>query len=174
MKTEKYIKQLKVSGEPLLLMHDGYQQVLVHRLERVLIILFLLLALFAVAVYAAAPSIYTSTLPLSRTDRYPIPATLFLVALLVFITIVIVGVVRHWRWLFWLLLIAFSCMILEVPATILQLTGVVPNLFAFPVWYSLCRMGVSIITFMIGMLMISIYRQYGVWAMGRKKKISLE
>ena len=154
---------------------DGtYQQVLLHRLERVLITLFLLLALFAVVVYVAAPSIYTSTLPLSRTDRYPIPATLFLVALLVFITVVIVGVMRHWRWLFWLLLIAFSCMILEVPATILQLTGVVPNLFAFPVWYSLCRMGVSIITFMIGMWMISIYRQYGVWAMGRKKKISLE
>ena len=174
MKTEKYIKQLKVSGEPLLLMHDGYQQVLVHRLERVLITLFLLLALFAVAVYAAAPSIYTSTLPLSRTDRYPIPATLFLVALLVFITIVIVGVVRHWRWLFWLLLIAFSCMILEVPATILQLTGVVPNLFAFPVWYSLCRMGVSLLAVIIAAWMLSIYRHYGVWALGKKKKTHLQ
>ena len=153
-------------------MNDRYQQVLLHRLERVLITLFLLLALFVVAVYAAAPSIYTNMLTPSTTDRYPLPATLFLVALLVFITVLIVGVVRHWRWLFWLLLVAFSFMILEIPATILQLTGVVPNLF--PVWYSLLRMGVSIITFVIAVWMIYIYRQYGVWAMGRKKKVSLE
>ena len=131
------MKQLKVSGEQLLLMNDGYQQVLVRRLERVLITLFLLLALFVVAVYAAAPSIYTNMLTPSTTDRYPLPATLFLVALLVFIAVLIVGVVRHWRWLFWLLLVAFGCMILEVPATILQLTGVVPSLFpgtAFVGW----------------------------------------
>jgi hypothetical protein len=153
-------------------MNDRYQQVLLHRLERVLITLFLLLALFVLAVYAAAPSIYTNMLTPSTTDRYPLPATLFLVALLVFIAVLIVGVVRHWRWLFWLLLVAFSFMILEIPATILQLTGVVPNLF--PVWYSLLRMGVSIITFVIAVWMIYIYRQYGVWAMGRKKKVSLE
>jgi len=153
-------------------MNDRYQQVLLHRLERVLITLFLLLALFVVAVYAAAPSIYTNMLTPSTTDRYPLPATLFLVALLVFIAVLIVGVVRHWRWLFWLLLVAFSFMILEIPATILQLTGVVPSLF--PVWYSLLRMGVSIITFVIAVWMIYIYRQYGVWAMGRKKKVSLE
>ncbi|MFL5657578.1 MAG: hypothetical protein ACJ8CB_25780 [Ktedonobacteraceae bacterium] len=153
-------------------MNDRYQQVLLHRLERVLITLFLLLALFVVAVYAAAPSIYTNMLTPSTTDRYPLPTTLFLVALLVFIAVLIVGVVRHWRWLFWLLLVAFSFMILEIPATILQLTGVVPGLF--PVWYSLLRMGVSIITFVIAVWMIYIYRQYGVWAMGRKKKVSLE
>jgi len=153
-------------------MNDRYQQALLHRLERVLITLFLLLALFVVAVYATAPSIYTNMLTPSTTDRYPLPATLFLVALLVFIAVLIVGVVRHWRWLFWLLLVAFSFMILEIPATILQLTGVVPNLF--PVWYSLLRMGVSIITFVIAVWMIYIYRQYGVWAMGRKKKVSLE
>src|SRR5947207_15802789 len=93
MKTEKYIKQLKVSGEPLLLMHDGYQQVLVHRLERVLIILFLLLALFAVAVYAAAPSIYMSTLLLLMTDRYPLHPTLFLFAILLFIQLFIILIV---------------------------------------------------------------------------------
>ena len=152
--------------------NDRYQQVLLHRLERVLITLFLLLVLFAGAVYAVAPSIYTNVSPLSTTDRYPLPATLLLVAFLVYIAVVMVGVVRHWRWQFWLLLVAFSFMILEIPATILQLTGVVPNLF--PVWYSLLRMGVSIITFVIAVWMIYIYRQYGVWAMGRKKKVSLE
>src|SRR5437870_2078689 len=143
-------------------MNDRYQQLILRRLERVLITLFLLLVLFAGAVYAVAPSIYTNVSPLSTTDRYPLPATLLLVALLVYIAVVMVGVVRHWRWQFWLLLVAFSFMILEIPATILQLTGVVPSLFSFPVWYSLCRMGVSIITFVIAMWMIYIYRRYGV------------
>lgn len=44
---------------------------------------------------------------------------------------------------FWLMLVAFSGMILDVPATILQLTGILPALF--PLWYILWRMGVSLI-----------------------------
>lgn len=153
-------------------MHDLNQQVIGRRLEQALIAFFVLAALFVVVVYVAAPSTYTQALLLepSPTDRYPFPATLFLVALLVFITVVIIGVVRHWRWLFWLLLVAFGCMVLEIPATIFQLTGVVPNLF--PAWYSLCRMGVAMIAVVIAVWMIQIYRRYGIWAMGKKKKAS--
>jgi hypothetical protein len=70
-------------------MHDLHQQVIGRRLEQVLIAFFVLAALFVVMVYVAAPSIYTQGLLLepSPTDRYPFPATLFLVALLVFITV---------------------------------------------------------------------------------------
>jgi len=145
-----------------------HQQLLVHRLERLLLAFFLLAALFLLVVYVAAPSIYAQTLLLqpSPTDRYPFPVTLFLVVILVFIAVLIVGVVRHWRWLFWLLLVAFGCMILEIPATILQLTGVLPSIF--PVWYSLCRMGVAMIAVAIAVWMWQIYRHYGVWAMGKK------
>ena len=123
--------------------------------------------LFLLVVYFTAPSIYTATLMLksSPADPYPLPATLFLAGILVFIIIMIVGVAQHWRWLFWLLLIAFGFMILEIPATILQLTGVIANLY--PVWYSLCRMGVSIIAFAIGVWMFQLYRRYGVWARGK-------
>lgn len=154
-------------------MNDLHQKVVAQRLERVLIAFFVLSALFVVVVYVVAPSIYTNTLLIktSPTDRYPLPATLFLFALLAFIAVLIVGILQHWRWLFWLLMIAFSFMILEIPATILQLTGILPNLF--PVWYSLCRMGVAIITVVIAIWMVQIYRQYGVWAMGKKQKISL-
>jgi len=140
------------------------------RLQRLLIAFFLIATLFLLVVYVAAPSIYTNTLLLasSPADRYPLPATLFLIALLAFITVLLVGIVHHWRWLFWLLLIAFGAMVLEIPATILQLTGVFPILF--PVWYSLCRMGVAIIAVLIAIWMASIYRHHGVWAMGKKKK----
>jgi len=153
-----------------------HQQMTVRRLERTLLAFFLLATLFAVVVYVAAPSIFTNTLLLhpSPTDRYPFVATLFLMALLVFIAVLLVGVRLHWRWLFWLLLIAFGAMILDIPATILQLIGIVPNLFLFPVWYSLCRMGVSLLAVSIAAWMLSIYRHYGVWALGKKKKPHLE
>ena len=152
-----------------MLTNDKDQRVLSRRLEGILIAFFLVAVLFLLVVYFANPSIYTNTLMLkaSPTDRYPLPVTLFLVAILVFIAVLIFGVLRHWRWLFWLILIAFGFSILEIPATILQLSGVVPSLF--PVWYSLSRMGVAIIQVGIAVWMVQIYRQHGVWAMGKKK-----
>src|SRR5947209_16686359 len=143
---------------------DMHRRILARRLARILIAFFLMATLFLLVVYFAAPSIYTDTLMLrsSPADRYPLPATLFLVGIVVFIIILIVGVLRKWRWLFWLLLVAFGFMILEIPATFLQLAGVLPNLY--PMWYSLCRMGVAVIAFAIGVWMFQFYRRYGVWA----------
>ena len=146
---------------------DIPQKVLSSRLERVLVAFFLLATLFLLVVYFVSPSIYTDTLMLQSTpaDRYPLAATLFLASIVVLIAVLLVGIVRRWRWVFWLLLIAFTAMILEIPATILQLTGVIASLF--PVWYSLCRMGVSVIAVGIAGWMWYIYRHYGVWARGK-------
>jgi hypothetical protein len=121
-----------------------------------------------VVVYVAAPSIYTNTLLLtpSPTEHYPAAATLLLVGVGVFLAIVMIGVLRRWRWVFWLVLVAFAGMILNIPATILQLTGILPSLF--PLWYSLCRMGASLIAVVIAVWMFQLYRRHGVWAMGRK------
>jgi MFS family permease len=115
------------------------------RLEQVLVVFFILAALSLVAIYSVEPSIYTSMLLLASdaSDRYPLKASLFLLVILVFIAVLIFGVVYHWPWLFWLLLIAFSFSILEIPATLLQLAGLFPG--RFPLWYSLYRMGVALI-----------------------------
>ena len=154
-------------------MNDLDQKLIVQRLSAVLIAFFVLAALSVLAVYFADPTIFTKVLSLepATTDRYPLPATLFLVALLIFITVLIFGVTKHWRWLFWLLLIANSFSILEVPATILQLTGVIPD--PYPVWYSLYRMGIALIQVGIAIWMICILYRYGVWGMGRKKQKAL-
>jgi len=58
--------------------------------------------------------------------------------------------------------------ILEVPATILQLYGVIPD--PYPVWYSLYRMGIALIQVAIAIWMIRIFYHYGVWGMGGKSK----
>jgi hypothetical protein len=150
--------------------NDLPQKVIVQRLETVLIAFFVLAGLFVLVVYLADPSIYTKTLMFepSTSDRYPLPATLFLVAILVFISVLIFGVLRHWRWLFWLLLVAFGFQILAIPTAILQLTGIVTSIF--PVWYTLSRMCVSLIQIGVAVWMVRIFYHYGVWAMGRKKK----
>ena len=154
-------------------MNNAHQKQTVQRLSAVLIAFFVFAALSVLVVYFADPSVYTKALMLESTtaDRYPLASTLFLVALLTFITVLIIGVTKHWRWLFWLLLIANCFSILEVPATILQLTGVISD--PYPIWYSLYRMGVALVQVAIAIWMIRIYFQYGVWAMGRKKQENL-
>ena len=153
---------------------NGLQQKLtVQRLSAVVIAFFVLAALSVLVVYFIDPTIYAKVLKLepTTTDRYPFASTLFLVALLIFIAILIFGVTKHWRWLFWLLLIANSFSILEVPATILQLTGVIPD--PYPVWYSLYRMSIAVIQVGIAIWMVRIHYQYGVWGMGRRKHEAL-
>jgi hypothetical protein len=147
---------------------DMPAQRLSRRLQRTLLAFFLLAALLLVVVYVAAPFIYTNTLSLmpSTTGRSPAAATLLLVGVGVFLAIVMIGVLRRWRWVFWLVLVAFGGMILDIPVTLLQLTGILPALF--PLWYSLCRMGASLIAVGIAVWMLQLYQRHGVWAMGKK------
>jgi hypothetical protein len=154
-------------------MNDLHQKQTVQRLSAVIIAFFVLAGLSALVVYIADPTIYAKVLMFESTtvDRYPLPATFFLIALLILITVLIVGVLRHWRWLFWLLLLANSFSILEVPATILQLNGVIPN--PYPTWYSLYRMSIAVMQVGIAIWMIRILYQYGVWGMGKKKRKDL-
>jgi hypothetical protein len=154
-------------------MNNPHQKRTIVRLETVLIAFFILAALSLIIVYFVDSSIYTKTLSLQPTSSnpYPLPATLFLVAILTFIAVIIYGVLHHWRWLFWLLLIANSFSILEVPATLLQFTGVIPD--PYPVWYSLYRMGIALIQVAIAIWMIRIFYRYGVWGIGRQKHENL-
>jgi hypothetical protein len=140
----------------------------IQRVEWVVILFFVIVALSVTVVYIVEPSIYTSTLklPSEAQDRYPLLATVFLFVILVFIAILMVGTVRHWRWLFWVLLLAFSFSILEIPATLLQLAGFLPVFPGpFPLWYSCYRMGIALMEGGMAVWMFHIYRQYGVWGL---------
>src|SRR5260370_15153246 len=154
-------------------MNNPHQKLTIMRLEIALIAFFVLSALSLIIVYFVDPSIYTKTLLLQPTssNRYPLAATLFLVAILTFIAVIIYGVLHHWRWLVWLLLTFNGFSILEVPATILQFSGVIPD--PYPVWYSLYRLGISLIQVAIAIWMIRIFYHYGVCGMGRKKQENL-
>ncbi len=140
------------------------------RLEMVLCAFFALTVLSAGVIYVVDPAIYTQTFSLttSPNDTHPFAATALLLVIAAFVSLLIVGVLRHWRWLFWLILLAFSASIIDIPVTILQLANVLP--LTFPVWYSLFRMGVSIVEIAIAVWMIQILRHDGVWALGNTRE----
>jgi hypothetical protein len=153
-------------GDPSLMNHPSHKASK-HYLEISIIAFFVLAAFSLLLVYVVDPSIYAQSLSLtsSPADRYPLPVTLFLVGVLAFISLLIFGVCRHWRWLFWLLLIAFGSSFLQFAAMLLQLLGVLST--TDPLWYRLLRMAVVVVELGLAIWMVRIYRNAGVWAMGK-------
>ncbi|MFI5284443.1 MAG: hypothetical protein ACHQ0J_15150 [Candidatus Dormibacterales bacterium] len=68
-----------------------------------------------VAVLVFAPEVYTSAFRQVPVDIVAIGVA-FLVALSALIGLLVVAVVRRWRWAFWLILVAFLFGFLRLPA----------------------------------------------------------
>ena len=117
-----------------------------------------MVALVAILVYAS--SVYAGVLhPGLQQDRAVDVA--FLTALLIFIGLLGYGVVRRWRWIFWLILIAFLAGVLRVPASALELAGVIPE--QGPGWYVVFQAVVGFVQFGTGVALLIGYRKAGVW-----------
>ncbi len=121
-----------------------------------------------VGILIAAPDILAGALKLPAGD--PLPAELpFLVAISVFIGLLGVGVLRRWRWTFWLVLVAFLAGLLRVPASLMELVGLLPA--NGPAWYVLVQAVIGLVQFAIGLAMLSGLRRAGVWgAFGRNPR----
>ena len=113
-----------------------------------------------VAILAAAPEVYEQTLKLPPGDHRAVELA-FLAALSAFIALLGLGVLRRWRWTFWLIVVAFLFGMLRVPASLLELTGVLPA--AGPAWYVLFQALVGVLQCAIGLAMLAGYRRAGVW-----------
>ena len=85
----------------------------------------------------------------------------FFLALTALLMLLSVGIVRGWRWLFWLILIAFLAGILRVPAAALELAGKIPQ--QGPAWYVVLTAIVGMIQFVVALTMAAGYRRSGVW-----------
>jgi hypothetical protein len=126
----------------------------------------LVLGFFAVAwislviILALEPEIYDSAMKLPAGPHL-VPDLAFLGALSAFIALLVVGVLRRWRWTFWLILVAFLFGILRVPASILELTEVLPS--AGPTWYVLFQALLGLVQVAIGLLLLTGYRRAGPW-----------
>ena len=83
------------------------------------------------------------------------------VALTALLALLTYGVIRGWRWIFWLILLAFLAGALRVPAALLELAGRLPA--AGPAWYVLFTAVVGLVQFASGVAMVAGYRKAGAW-----------
>jgi len=115
-----------------------------------------------VAILVAAPEVYGQALRLPAGDDRRLLELAFLAAVSAFIVVLGIGVLRRWRWTFWLIVVAVILGgVLRVPASILQLVGLVRA--DVPVWYTLLQALIGLVQFAIGLAILADYRRSGVW-----------
>ena len=113
-----------------------------------------------VAILALAPDVFDRAFRLPFADRRTVQLV-FLAALSIFLTGLAIGVVRRWRWIFWLILVAFLAGVLRLPASVLELEGVLP--LQGPAWYVVLQGAIGLVQFAIGLAMVRAYRRGGPW-----------
>ena len=134
--------------------------VMVNRIQAVVLGFFVVVVASLVVILAVAPEVYAQALRLPAS--WPGWASpVFLVALTVFIGLLSLGVLRRWRWTFWLILVAFLAGVLRVPVALLQLTGVLAA--DGPIWYVVFQALLGIVQVVIGLAMVAGYRRAGIW-----------
>jgi hypothetical protein len=136
---------------------------MINRTKALVLALFAVYWVIVVVLLAAAREVYDSLLPqplrLSGDQR---PAEVYTLLVLTALFVVLsTGVIRNWRWTFWLILVVFLAGILRVPASALQLAGIVPS--QGPAWYVVLQAVVGLIQFGIALAMLAGYRKVGVW-----------
>ena len=108
----------------------------------------------------AAPQIYEEAMRTPNGVKAPGLALLAVVSAL--LLLLGIGVVRRWRWTFWLILVAFVAGILRVPVAILEFLGLLRTTDL--TWYVLCQMFLGLLQFAIGLRLLASYRRGGAWA----------
>jgi hypothetical protein len=126
-----------------------------------LVLGFLLMAWISVVVIlVATPEVYERRLR-SLPGAQRVVEILFVVALTAFIVLLSIGVLRRWRWMFWLILIAFLFGVLRIPVAVLQISGQMrPD---GPLWYVILQGVIGLVQVLIALAMILGYRRSGVW-----------
>lgn len=132
----------------------------VNRTQGLVLGFFVFVWVALVIILVAAPEVYDETLKLSAGGRLA-GEIAFLAMISAFIALLGVGVFRRWRWVFWLIAVAFLFGVLRLPVSILQLAGLLSA--DFPVWYTLFQALLGLVQFVIGLAMLSGYRREGAW-----------
>ena len=132
---------------------------MVNRTQALVLGFFVVALVSLLVILVAAPDVYDQALRLP--DRSGVAEVAVLAGLTAFLGLLTVGVLRRWRWTFWLILVAFLAGVLRVPVAILQLTG---GLAAdVPAWYVTVQGVIGLAQVAIGLAMLAGYRRAGVW-----------
>ena len=133
---------------------------MVNRTQALVLGFFFVAWLSLAAVLVVAPEVYDQALQLLSGDHRSV-GLLFLGTIAAFILLLGVGVLKRWRWTFWLIVVAFILGVLRVPASILELTGALPA--TSPTWYVVLQAFIGLVQFSIGLAMLAGYRRAGAW-----------
>jgi hypothetical protein len=134
--------------------------IMINRVQALFLAFFLMAWISLVAILVAAPEVYERRLR-SLPGAQRIVDVVFVIALTGFIAFLSIGVLRRWRWAFWLILIAFLLGVLRLPVAVLQLSGqMTPD---GPTWYVILQGVIGVAQVLITMAMILAYRRSGVW-----------
>jgi hypothetical protein len=132
---------------------------MVTRTQTLVLAFFLVVLVSVMAIRFAAPDVYDEAFRLPPGDRRL--ETMFLAALVVFLVLLAVAVIRRWRWTFWLLTAAFLAGLLRAPVVALQLMGFLGA--DVPTWYLLFQGLPGVLQFALGLAMVAGYRRAGIW-----------
>jgi hypothetical protein len=105
-------------------------------------------------ILVAAPDIY-------GLAASQVPSLAFFGAISLLVALCAIGIVRRWRWVFWLILVAFLAGAFRIVASAFELAGVVP--LDGPVWYVALQGAIGIAQLAIGIAMVRSYRRAGMW-----------
>jgi hypothetical protein len=137
---------------------------MINRTKALVLALFAAYSLTVVTILVAARDVYDKVLdqairvPAGDQRHTEIGVLLVLTALLGLLSS---GVIRGWRWTFWLILVVFMAGILHVVVSALQLVGAMA--YEGPGWYVLLQLVVGLIQFVIALAMLAGYRKAGLW-----------
>src|SRR5215467_3626340 len=120
---------------------------------------------FVVGLLIVARDVYDGLLPqeVTRLDGQRAAEIGTLLVVTALFAVLSTGVVRNWRWTFWLILVVFLAGIVRVLTSALQLAGIVPG--QDPAWFVVVEVVVGLIQFVIAVTMLAGYRKAGVWGL---------
>jgi hypothetical protein len=132
---------------------------MVNRTQALVLGFFVVALASLLVILAVAPDLYDQALRLPEGSG--VAEVAFFAALTAFLGLLSLGVLRCWRWTFWLVLVAFLAGILRVPVAVLQLTGVLAA--DVPTGYVTFQGVIGLAQVAIGLAMLAGYRRSGVW-----------
>lgn len=80
----------------------------------------------------------------------------------VLLVVVVVGVLKLWRWLYWYLVVTYGLAVLSLPGTFAYVFGSGP--IRFPAWILLISLPLVVAEVGMVVWMLIAYRRYGTWA----------
>jgi hypothetical protein len=114
-----------------------------------------------VGILVAAPEIYDAELRPLGLAGVAQARLGFLAGITALLTLLAVGTLRRWRWVFWMVLVAFAAGVLRVPLFGLQAARVLP--LDVPLWYAALQALIGIVQVAIAAAMLIGYRRNGIW-----------